>query len=66
MTPPITGSSTFHEWEAAHGAGLSLWQWERGEYPEDFKARVCVWWRAHTLVGLHTQDAASKPRRKGR
>lgn len=61
----ITYSSSFGEWEAAHGARLDLWKWENNEYPNWFKARVVAWWNDHQLVESHRQDANYVKPKKG-
>ena len=50
----------FSEWEAAHAAGLNLYEWEIGKYPRWFKTRVLAWHKLHQLVDMHKQDALSK------
>jgi hypothetical protein len=59
----IDASIAFTEWEACHGAGLDLWQWENGLYPARFKAKVIAWYEAHRLVEVHVRDA-NAPKRK--
>lgn len=56
----IAYSMLFAEWEAAHAAGLSLWDWEREVYPRSFKARVLAWHNLHGLVEAHKDEAASE------
>ena len=54
----ITYSQSFFAWEAATAAGLDVWEWESGKYPNWFMARVVAWYRLHKLVEAHSQDAA--------
>lgn len=65
VDPGITFSAHFQEWQAGTAAGLSMWQWETGEYPTWFKAKVMAWYELHNLVELHKRDAAM-PKKRGR
>lgn len=49
------------EWEAATSANLNLFDWERGIYPNKFKARVLAWYKYSNLVKIHGEDAVNKP-----
>lgn len=60
VSPNITYSIQFAEWEACNGAGLNLWEWESNIYPLPFKVKVMAWWKNHNLVNLHTQDEVNK------
>lgn len=64
IDPGIEYAPSFAEWEAAVAAGLDLWQWETGQYPVWFRARVLAWHRLHGLVRLHTQDAVERKARR--
>lgn len=65
VAPAITSAASFQDWEAAHGAGLDLYQWDTGGYPPIFMGKVKAWYRLHKLVALHSADAAIKKPRKG-
>lgn len=60
MQTGIETGMLFTEWEAAHQAGLDLYQWEQGLYPVEFKARVIAWYHLHQLVSMHQEAAASE------
>ena len=67
IDPGITYSNSFAEWEAANAAGVNLWDWEDGAYPNWFKAKVLAWYKLHNLVEAHTQavvNAKSKSKSK--
>lgn len=53
-------SPLMQEWEAAHAAGLNLYDWESGKYDTGFKARVIAWHSRHTELDLHRQDAVNR------
>ena len=55
----IKYAQSFLEWEAAHEAGLSLWNWDNGRYSVKFMAKVIAWYKLHNLVKVHSDDAAS-------
>jgi hypothetical protein len=59
VDPGITYSNSFAEWEAAHAAGLSLWDWEQDTYPNWFKAKILAWSKLHNLAEAHTQAAVN-------
>ena len=54
------------EWEAAFAAGLNLYDWERGTYPGDFKAKVLGWYSRHQELELHRQDAVDRASKRKR
>ena len=59
ISPGITYSNSFAEWEAANAAGVSIWDWENGGFPNWFKAKVLAWYKLHSLVEAHTQAAVN-------
>lgn len=64
MNTGITYSQGFLEWEAAQLAGLSLWEWDSGVYPNTFKAKVIAWYRNHKEVETHVQDKVNRAKKK--
>lgn len=60
VDPQIGYSASFAEWEAAHAANLNLYDWFSDKYPRWFKARVLAWYKLHTLIEMHKQDALAK------
>lgn len=56
----VAYSQAFEEWDAAHEAGISLWEWEHGEqHTAQFKARVIAWARLRRLIANHRADASA-------
>jgi hypothetical protein len=65
----IRTSRSYEEWEAAREAGLDLYKWETGYYPNWFRAKIVAYRRCRKLIELHTYDAGqvhSKSRSKRR
>lgn len=68
--PPNSGITTtllFAEFEACIAAGLDIDRWMSGGYDKMLKAYVVAWYRLHSAVESHGNDAAmADANRKGR
>lgn len=54
----ISQSARFEQWEACIAAGLDIARWDAGEYDASLMARTVAWYRLHSAVSAHVQDAA--------
>lgn len=67
VNPQIEYSEYFAEWEACVGAGLDMWTWVNGGYPDWFMAECMVWYQYHNLIRTHSEAAAiEKSKRKAK
>lgn len=66
METHIEISPALLEWEAAHAAGLNLYDWDRGFYPPAFRERVIAWYSRHIELELHRADATQQAMKRQR